>query len=184
MYIFANRALASCRRRPLSSNVRLHNMPSGPAYERLVDELLSGLRRGTPLDSFHQGSGAKNRIQGASGYKHQIDISVGNATDLYLFELKCLQKSIGVQEVMVLAARFADISHAMPACRVHASMVSLKRPSRNVPNLAAHFKIKVEVIEDLLSYGVSFSGHHFVGYVERIHATDHMDAEVIRANGA
>lgn len=158
-------------------------MPSGPAYEKLVADLLAGLRKGTALDGYAQGSGSANRFRGASGYRHQIDLSLSGPSELYIFELKCLEKSIGVAQVLVLAGRLADISAAHPNQDVQATMVSLKRPSRNAPSLAAQFKIKLEVVENLQSYGLSFSRHHFVGHVEHLGFSDDMDLEVVRRSG-
>ena len=155
-------------------------MPSGANYEELFAALVRGLRQGSPLAHFHQASGRSNRHVGASRYPHQIDLSVASPTDLYLFELKCLNKSIGVEEVLVLASRRADIAAANPSLTVHASMVSLRRPSRNVPKLALHFQLELAIVEDIHSYGVSFSGNHFIGHVERANATDSCEAVVSR----
>ncbi len=57
--------------------------PKGVEYESLIDELVRGLRYGTSLESdYRQGQGAKNRIAGASGYKHQIDVSIHGENDI------------------------------------------------------------------------------------------------------
>jgi hypothetical protein len=155
-------------------------MPSGADYEALFDRLVQGLRQGSSLSDFRQSSGRTNRHLGASGYPHQIDLSVAGPTDLYIFELKCLKKSIGVEEVLVFASRRADVAAANPNLTVHASMVSLRRPSRNAPGLAKHFGVELEIVEDLHSYGIRFSGSHFIGHSERVNATDSCDAEVSR----
>lgn len=158
-------------------------MPSGADYERLVAELVAGLVKGAPaLAGFVPRSGAGNRMKGASGYAHQIDLSLSSESELYVFGLKCLQKSIGVAEVLVLAARLADISAAPQSKTIHSSIISLKRPSRNVPGLAAHFNIQLDIVEDTHSFGVSFASQHFIGYVERTRVTDYMDAEVVRGS--
>ena len=159
-------------------------MPHGPAYEKLVAQLVSGLLRGAAMNGHALSSGAKNRVAGLSGYKHQIDLSVAGPGTLYLFELKCLQRSIGVEEVLVLAGRQSDIAAANPSLKVLASMVSLMRPSRNVPALAMQFGFQLEIVENLASYGISFAGNHFVGHVERLEAIDTMDAVLTRGNGA
>ena len=159
-------------------------MPHGPTYEKLVAQLVAGLLSGTAMSHYTIASGAGNKILGASGYKHQIDLSVTDSKTIYFFELKCLQRSIGVEEILVLASRQADILANNPNLQVFSSMVSMRRPSRNVPGLAKQFGIQVEVVQDLTSYGISFSGSHFVGHVEKLMATDSMDAEVVRANGA
>jgi hypothetical protein len=155
----------------------------GTAYEKLVHELVTAITRGTPLSEYAIGSGLSNRIPGASGYKHQIDLSLAGSGQLHLLELKCLHKSVGVCAMLVLAARFADISAARPDQKVFARIVSLKRPSRNVMPLARQFGIGVDIVEDLQSYGLSFASQHFVGHVERANAQAHQHAEIIRGSG-
>jgi hypothetical protein len=156
----------------------------GTAYEALCHDLVAGITRGTPLQDYILKSGARNRVAGASGYKHQIDLSLVGEERLFLFELKCLYKSIGVAEILILAARFSDISAAFPGHKVLASIVSTKRPSKNVFPLSRQFGLCVDVVENLNSYGLSFANQHFVGHVEKAHAQDHCDAKVIRGNGA
>ena len=156
----------------------------GTAYERLVHELVTAIARGTAISDYRINFGASHRIAGASGFKHQVDLSLAGNAELYLLELKCLEKSIGVCEMLVLAARFADISAANPAQKVFATIVSRKRPSRNVMPLARHFGIRVDIVEDLRSYGLSFSSQHFVGHVERANAQDSQDAETVPRAGA
>ncbi|MCY1546904.1 hypothetical protein D9M68_829290 [compost metagenome] len=78
-----------------------------------------------------------------------------------------------------MAARKADIAAAFPSHHVHASMASMKRESRNVPSLAAHFGVGVDIVQDLYSFGVSFSENHFVGWRDTAVMSSFMDAEVI-----
>lgn len=158
-------------------------MRPGLAYEELVSTLLDGLRRGTPLHGYTQHAGARNRIIGASGYAHQIDVSVCNSTNMYLFEAKCLHRPIGVNGLLVMAARKADIAEAFPNINIHASMLSTKQATKNVPALAKYFSINVDIIENLYNYGVSFSNTHFIGFRETAIASSSMDAEVIPKNG-
>ena len=155
----------------------------GSTYESLVDELVSGIRHKTTLEGYVQGSGPGNRIAGASGYRHQIDLSVLGPKDLFLFELKCWHLAVGVSEVLVLAARLNDIAAAYPSRTVHASMVSLRQPSRNVPPLARHFRVHIEVVTDLKSYGITFAKQAFVGHHEGLQVGSYMDAEVVRRDG-
>jgi hypothetical protein len=154
----------------------------GTQYEKLVHELVVAITRNTPLNKYVVNWGSANRISGASGYKHQIDLSLTDGDQLYLLELKCLDKSIGVSAMLLLASRLADIAGCHPSQKVTAMIVSRKRPSRNVKPLARHFGIQVGSIEDLQSYGLSFADQHFVVHVERVHADAHQDAEVIRGS--
>jgi hypothetical protein len=97
-------------------------------------------------------------------------------------ELKCLKKRIGVKEMLVLASRRADIAAANPSQTVHASMASLRRPSKSVPKLALHFQLELAIVEDVYSYGIRFSGNHFIGHVERANAADSCGSVVSRGD--
>lgn len=152
----------------------------GAAYEALVHTLVEAIRRGTPLEDYDLGFGGSNKIIGASGYAHQIDLSLLSFDRLYLFELKCLKKSVGVAEMLVLAARQYDIVEAHPSRTVLASMISLKRPSKNAWPLSRHFKIQLEIVESLESYGLSFASLHFIGHKEHASAQVLADAQVTR----
>lgn len=156
----------------------------GTTYEGLVHALVTTITRETPLSKYAIGYGPSNRVAGASEYRHQIDLSLEGNGHLHLLELKCLKKSIGVSEILILAARFADISAARADQKTLATIVSLKKPSRNVIPLARHFGISVDVVEDMQSYGLSFATLHFVGHVERVTAQDQQDATVIRSSAS
>jgi hypothetical protein len=97
-----------------------------------------------------------------------------------LLELKCYEKAVGVEEALVLAARRLDIADANKGHDVVAILLSTKNPSRNVPPLCRHFGLKLDIVEDALSYGLSFADSHFIGHVERAHAVDVQDAVVVR----
>ena len=153
----------------------------GSNYENLVSRLIDGLRSGVDLSSFEQKSGATNRIKGASGYKHQIDVSLLGPSQLYLFEAKCLERVLGVQEVLVMGARLADISAAFPNHQVHASVISMKHVSKNATPLAKHFRVNIDWISDVRNYGITFARRHLVGWSETVGIGCKMEIEVIRA---
>ena len=148
------------------------NTTVGTRYERLALELVEQLRLNSALSTLEPSSGATNRIRGASGFPHQIDLSLSDSGRLFLFELKCYTKAIGVEQLLVLASRRADIAAAFPRKTVLASLVSKLQPSRNVRPLAKHFGIEVRVVESLHSYSLSFAGDHFIGHHEQAHASD------------
>ena len=154
----------------------------GSDYENQCRDLIHKIKNRTALHNYVVGSGAKNKIAGSSGYRHQIDVSLSGENQLFIIELKNLSKSIGVAEILVLAARFIDITAAQPSTKVRASIISTKKPSRNVLPLAKQFGLIVDIVEDLNSYALSFSNQHFIGQLEKIDASDQSDATVIRGN--
>jgi hypothetical protein len=80
-------------------------------YEKLVEEIAKGIIKSAPnLEHLVIGSGRKNKITGASGYSHQIDLSLHESGRLFLIECKRWARNIGVAEVLVLAGRRNDIA--------------------------------------------------------------------------
>ena len=156
------------------------NHKTGAVYETLVHELVASFCQATPLNSYLIGHGAKNRILGASGYKHQIDLSLVGTSKIFIIEMKCLKRSIGVKEILVLAARLIDIQRLASERTVVASIISKFSPSRNVKPLAQQFGIQVDVVENPQSFAVTFLSQHFVGIHEKATASTYMDAEIIR----
>ena len=153
---------------------------SGADYEKLVHELVSTFRQAPGMENYAIGAGTRNRMVGASGYRHQIDLSLESSERIFLLELKHYLSSVGVAELLVLAARLQDISAANKHKLVRALLVSKRKPSRNVPPLAQFFSVQVEVVESAHAYGLSFANLHFVGITEAANATDSCDAVVIR----
>src|SRR5262245_25198215 len=92
--------------------------------------------------------GSQNRVDGASGFAHQIDVSVSNGTDLLLIECKYWKDPVDVEPVLVLAGRMADIRAAAVGLRVHGSIVSTKEATEGAKVLAAYFRINIETVVD------------------------------------
>ena len=151
---------------------------SGTQYEVLARDLITTLAVSGALVGYEVGFGPKNRLLGASGYAHQIDLSLLGPQRLFLLELKHFKNPIGVAEILVIASRNLDISAAYSNRVVSASLVSTQRPSRNVPPLARFFGVRLEIVENMQSYGLSFAHEHFVGHVEAIALSDSCDASV------
>jgi hypothetical protein len=160
------------------------NQLSGRSYEELVRHLVAGLMATPGLEAFSLNHGPKNRVQGKSGYRHQIDVSLENEEQLFLLELKCLRRRAGVNDLLVLAARQRDIAEAHPVKSVSASLVSTKPVSRNVITLAKHFGVNVETVEDMHSYAMSFGRHRYIGIHEHVHLSERSDAILGSTNAA
>ncbi|MDD4881277.1 MAG: hypothetical protein PHR30_11310 [Gallionellaceae bacterium] len=152
----------------------------GAAYEYLVTSLVQRLVQDTRLASFKIGNGRKNRIFGASGYGHQIDVSISGPSFLCLIEAKHWNKPIGVDSILVLASRIADIQAKIPATKIHASIVSTRKETRGAAQLAPHFGISADVVSNQREFAVRIAEQVFIGFEERLTATSWMDAEVIR----
>jgi hypothetical protein len=119
-------------------------MDSGD-YEELVSVLAGRISSQWGLD-VRIGTGLKNRIPGASGYSHQIDVSVTMGQDLALIECKCWSRGVGVDAVLVLHGRAEDIRATGRFGTVMPVLVSQKKPTAGALKLAAHFGIEIDVV--------------------------------------
>jgi hypothetical protein len=150
-------------------------------YERLVHDLLSDLVGGTPaLLPSDVAGGAKNTIIGASGFAHQIEVSVRAQSFLVLVECKYWSRPVDAKAVLVLASRLADIRDANPSLDVRASLVSTKASTEGARVLAAHFGISLDIVSSIKEYAVRLRNQVFASVVEALSLSDRCDAEVIR----
>lgn len=94
-------------------------------YEELISRIAQSFTN-NPLEfrDWVKGFGKKNRIEGFSKYKHQIDVSLECNTDIVLIECKLWTKNITVSEYLVLLGRVLDIKKRNPNKRVRGAMVT------------------------------------------------------------
>jgi hypothetical protein len=157
---------------------------TGLQYEALVRKMVREFRAITQaLGTYKVKGGAGKRVLGASGFQHQIDVMVRNPTDLLLIECKRWKKKVGVGPVMILAARIIDIRAAVPATRVHGSIVSMKKITPKARILAKYFRIEIDTVRSLHEYAIRVFNHIFAGFLETAQATDTVNADVTRGNG-
>lgn len=152
---------------------------TGHEYEAVVAALVGEIRRNTPLAVCALGNGRANRVYGASGYAHQIDLSLRDDHRLFLVEMKHWRDPVDLEAVLVLAARLADIRGA-EAGEVHASLVSTKHATRNARKVAAHLGIAIDIVQSSHEFALQFGSQHFVGITDVAAVTNSVDATVNR----
>src|SRR6266545_4220374 len=89
--------------------------------------------------------GSKNRIPGASGFRHQIDVSVHTQSDLILYECKYWNANVDADAILAFAARGIDIQRAHPRQLVALNIVVRHDLTRGAKRLAEAFKIQHQV---------------------------------------
>ncbi len=150
--------------------------PSDVEYEELVSDIVNGIKQSAfelhELQLGFNSRGHLNRILGASGFNHQIDVSLKGTGHIFIFECKHWRKSIGVAEVLILASRKNDIQACYPEREVKASMVSICKPSRNIPGLAKHFGIEIEMVTSGYEYGLRIAARVHQAVVSQMLLTD------------
>lgn len=137
-------------------------------YEKLVSSIVRDIcNRTKDLQSLDIGSGRKNKISGASGYRHQIDISMQDSNRLFIVECKCWRRPIGVQEVLVLATRCIDISENVKEKTIHKIIVSNKPATAGANKLAEHFGVQLEIANSVSEFGLRI-GKHVTSFVTEV----------------
>jgi hypothetical protein len=76
--------------------------------------------------------GRTNKIIGASGYAHQIDVGISIKGEICLVECKCWKDKVGLESILVLAGRAREIVEASPSYKVHCILRRYKG-SREAP---------------------------------------------------
>lgn len=147
-------------------------------YERLFADIIKGIRssdqraRDLPISA-----GSKNRILGASGYKHQIDVSFVFEGKSYIAECKKWKSLVGVQEILVLASRRQDIEARDPRTPISALIVSQIGTTSGAKKLANHFGIDLTVARSGAEFGLQLGKRVFIatqnglGIGERVSVT-------------
>lgn len=154
-------------------------------YEQLAADIARSIIEAAPeLRDLDCRSGNRNRLRGASGYSHQIDVSLRGAKELYLIECKRWQKRIGVSEILVLAARGSDIAEAVTDLGIKTVIVSTQHASSGAIKLASHFNVNIEIVKSKMEFGMRI-GHHIREAVhDRMRISDEMGAIVRRRGGS
>ena len=114
-------------------------------YEQRVARVVSKLRRQVPgLESDAVRSGRDSRIPGASGYRHQIDVSVSTPQCLLLVECKRWRRKVGLNAVLAFYARLVDIEKAMGNHNrnIVAAIATASGFTRGALQLAEHFAVE------------------------------------------
>jgi len=150
-------------------------------YEKLVEEIAKGIIKSAPnLEHLVIGSGRKNKITGASGYSHQIDLSLHESGRLFLIECKRWARNIGVAEVLVLAGRRNDIAERFSSESVVPIMVSMRKASSGARKLAGHFGISLEIAISASKFGLRIGRYIHHGVQESMGISDDAGIEVTR----
>jgi len=133
-------------------------------YERLVHKLISELTQPAESSCFPEiAGGRQNKIAGASGFPHQIDVSLKTGRTLLLFECKYWGDPVDVEPVLVIASRLVDVRAANPGLEVKAAVVSTKDPTAGAQSLARYFDVRLDVVATPSEYALLIRDRLFLG---------------------
>ena len=125
-------------------------------YEKVVAEIAASVARyaeGLPESATSYGK--KNRWLGASGVRHQIDVSIEVEERIHLVECKCWDRPVPLEHVLAFYGRLQDIRPTKMK-PVEGVIVSRKGFQRGAKKVATHFGIHWDVIESAEVFGYKF----------------------------
>ncbi len=123
-------------------------------------------------------SGAKNLIPGASGFRHQVDVSVHTERDLILYECKYWGGNVDPEAVLALAARGVDIQGAHPNRSVSLNIVVSHDLTVGAQLLAKSFTIRCYVVKSAAQFRVGYKTDWAAAAVENIALTESAHGEL------
>lgn len=127
-------------------------------YERVVSDIVSQIYETVEGITPEQvGHGPKNHMKGASGYAHQIDVSVVGPQDLILIECKHWSRNVTVESVLTFFGRVYDIRPTFNG-QTHCELVTTKGFQPGAEILAEYFNIGLQLIKSPNEYIFKFKG--------------------------
>jgi hypothetical protein len=151
-------------------------------YEKLVAELAHNLvskSNSNPLVEI--GWGSKNRIAGASGFKHQIDVSVSDPIRTLLIECKYWKRPINAEASLAFAARVIDIGDNDKKREVRGRIVTTYSVTNGVHQIANYFNLGVDRVLSAQEYSMRIWNRVGIGLAEGARAGDTFTANVRKA---
>jgi len=132
---------------PESRNLEVHMTAKHEDYEQLVHDIVSALERSNARTL---GKGHNNKILGASGHRHQIDVSVeyDDPPHLVLVECKDYKDKVGLEAVLCLFARICDIQRHSNDRKVKGVLVTGQGFESGAKKFAEYYGIYLDLVKD------------------------------------
>ncbi len=122
--------------------------------------------------------GPKNLIPGASGFRHQVDVSVHTEKDLILYECKYWGGNVDPEAILALAARGIDIQGAHPNQLVVLNIVVSHDLTSGAQLLAQEFKIGCHVAKSAAEFRVGYKTDWAAGAIDNMALSETAHAEL------
>jgi hypothetical protein len=151
-------------------------------YEKTVSDLVAALVRSVDgLPPEHIRSRKINRITGASGYAHQIDVSIQARTELHVIECKCWKRRVTGESVLTLLGRIHDIQAANPSLTVRGALATTKGFQRGAEKVASHYGILLQFVQSPSEFALRYKDRVHLGVADQATCTDSVFVEVCPA---
>lgn len=115
-------------------------------YEVLIKDIVAGIFKERPeLEQKDVRQGTKNKWEGISGQKHQIDVSLGGEKELILVECKYWNRPVNVGVVNEFQSKVDDIKRK-DVREIQALIVSTKGFQSGALKVAGYNKIQLSTV--------------------------------------
>lgn len=135
-------------------------------YEQMISVISQEITNDTKLrDTGIEQFGKKNLWLGASGFPHQIDVSIHNHTDILLIECKCWGNVIRAIEFLTFLGRLIDIKDnpKNQNLNVRGAIVTTKGWQSGVEKLVRHYSEICSIFEITVDKGFQRMIHtHYI----------------------
>jgi hypothetical protein len=123
------------------------------------------------------GFGKTNLIRGASGFPHQIDVSVDATSMLLIVECKCWQHDVTPEAVLSIIARRLDIADHVKS--VVAVLATVKGFGPGAQQLAKHFGVELWHVTNEQEFVARALDVISLGVVSKSAMSDHVQVRVV-----
>jgi len=135
-------------------------------FEDLTKKIVDEIKR---ISSNYENAvikaGVRNRIEGASGFKHQIDVSIeinnDNCKKLLLIECKHYAAKVALNDMLILIARIDDIKRNRKI-DVRGIFFTTKGYTWPAKKIGESYKIDLNTAKDIKSFAVTINKNLYI----------------------
>lgn len=151
-------------------------------YERFIAELARTMLR--DQDCSAVATGSSNKVSGASGVSHQLDVSFldrrSSPHTFVVIECKCLGRNVELAHVKALQATVSDLAGLYGSQKtVVGYLVSLKGAQPGAKAYAEHYNIGLQVVADGSFYTFKYADLRLIATSARASGTSTAEAHSI-----
>lgn len=132
-------------------------------FEKVTKEIVKEVKKASPnLQKAVINHGTKNRIEGASGFRHQIDVSIEILGEkLFLVECKRYKSKVTLSDMLVLIARIDDIckKKKIKVIGTFFTTIGYTKPAKKV---GSYYNIELNTVKNIKYFAVQVAGNVFV----------------------
>ena len=152
-------------------------------YEELMSRLTKKICDGIPkLGGGDIHCGPTNRIRGASGYAHQIDVSVEADEVLLLVECKCWKSKVDTAAVLAFCARRIDIRDRLSKeKKVIGAVATTVGFGPGAKTLAQYFEVELWHVLNEQEFVCRVENVISIGLADSVGMTDRVLTKLVRA---